>query len=179
MKTLLFLVLSTVSLSGCNFSPGAMLGDVNAGSDSNCDTRTVKASTISYGSGTCTQPPSPTTILSRVDATFGDLEIELDRYSEADRWAISELRGADSSEYGNIYYLTCTEDETKARPTSQTFRCKSSAGSGTLRFASMTVDNTKCGARTKYTTTPEYCSSSSTFSYYDVYFGNRKFPTFY
>lgn len=185
----------SMGLTGCNFSPGALMGDVNDdpwewNSSSNydynygtryssaCNPRVIQETNTNRG--TCTVPGWLGNRVAKITGLEDRLEIELRKDSADDNFQITSLAAMRESTSGYSRYAqeaaNCTEDKNEARTFSQRFVCTVPKANGytTDRFHSMTITNTKCGSYTSYTL-PSFCSS---YESYTVKYGSEYFPAF-
>lgn len=191
----LAILILSMGVSGCNFSPGAMLGDVNddpwnwnTSSEYNsnnygrystaCMTREIQE--VNTNRGTCTMPGRLSNRLAKVTGNDDRLEIELRKDDADDNFQITSLIVIRDSFFGASRYTeakaNCTEDKGEARTFSQRYVCTLPPGAGftTDRFHSMLIVNQKCGSYGSYTL-PRACSTKES---YTVKYGSEYFPTF-
>lgn len=187
-----FLTASTISLSGCNFSPGALAGDVNddpwdwnASSSYQynssrysfaCMYREIESSNTDRG---CTVPGNLADRLAKVTGTDDRLEIEFRKENADDNFQITSLTAMRDSFSSNSRFTsvsaTCTEDKAEGRTFSQRYVCTVPSNRlSTDRFNSMIIVNQKCGSYTVYSL-PSSCSTQDS---YTAKYGSEYFPTF-
>ncbi len=188
------LAVMAMSLTGCNFSPGALLGDVNDdpwnwNSSSNysydynygtryssaCHPREIKENNTNRG---CTVPGNLAQRFSKLTGQEDRLEIEMRKEEDDDSFEITNLtvmRDSNSSfgRYSQVH-AKCSEDKSEARTFSQRFVCTvpSANSSTTDRFLGMTITNSKCGSDTNYYL-PDFCYRNEA---YTVKYGLEYFP---